>query len=264
MSGSPVRRTARGTAGKLPRIGNGSLAERTTRALLEAIMERRFPGDRLPNEPDLAAQLGVSRTTIRTALQTLERLGVVSRAPARGTQIRPHVGRESILLHRLVGFRGLLEANHDEVRVEQRFEVREHPTPAGMTALGLAEDTPMVVHDKVIFADGRPAVHLSQEVPLAFVAEEVRRSLVTGRRFDPPDTIFEFSQSWPGREIDHSLVELVPAVVPQTPGFRLDMAPGTPYLVMREVHYAASNEAVAYSEETVDDSLIRFRMVRTR
>lgn len=263
MTSSTGRRAGNG-ASSVPRIGNGSLAEQTTRALLEAIMERRFPGDKLPNEPDLSAQLGVSRTTVRTALQTLERLGVVSRAPARGTQVRPHVGRESILLHRLIGFRGLLEANHDEVRIVQRFDVRTPGTGAAVRALGVSETTPMVVHDKTILADGKPAVHLLQEVPLEYVSDDVRRKLVSGRRFDAPDTIFEFSQTWPGREIDHSVVELVPAVATEAPGFPLNIAPGTPYLVLREVHYSAENHPVAYSQEIVDDELIRFRMVRSR
>ncbi len=264
MTASAPRRGAQGRPGPLPRIGNGSLAEQTTRALLIAIMERRFPNDRLPNEPDLAAQLGVSRTTIRTALQTLERLGVVSRAPARGTQVRPHVGRESILLHRLIGFRGMLEAHHDHVELRQRFDVLDHGTEPAMTALGVGDDTPMVVHDKTIVADGVPAVHLLQEVPLAYVDDETREILVHGRPFEPADTIFEFSRSWPGREIDHSVVEIVPAVVPDDPGFPLTMAPGTPHLVLREIHYSSGNEPVAYSREIVDDSFIRFRIVRSR
>jgi GntR family transcriptional regulator len=264
MPGSQGRRGGRGAAGVLPRIGNGSLAEQTTRTLLEAIMERRFPADRLPNEPDLAEQLGVSRTTIRTALQTLERLGVVSRAPARGTQVRPHVGRESILLHRLIGFRGMLEAGHDEVHLEERMDVHDHGSAPAMEALGVDEATRMVVHDKTIVADGRPAVHLLQEVPLEYVGDDVRHKLVTGRRFSIPDTIFEFSRAWPAREIDHSVVELVPAVVPDEPGFPLTLAPGTPHIVLRETHYSSANEAVAYSREIVDDEMIRFRLVRSR
>ena len=43
------------------------------------------PGDRLPTEPELGEQLAVSRGTIRRAFDDLEREGVVSRQPGRGT-----------------------------------------------------------------------------------------------------------------------------------------------------------------------------------
>jgi GntR family transcriptional regulator len=43
------------------------------------------PGDRLPTEPELVQQLGVSRGTVRRAFDDLEREGIVSRQPGRGT-----------------------------------------------------------------------------------------------------------------------------------------------------------------------------------
>ena len=52
--------------------------------------------------------LNVSRTTVRTALQGLERDGVVTRRRAIGTIINPHVRPSSLALQRLIGFDGLL------------------------------------------------------------------------------------------------------------------------------------------------------------
>jgi len=43
------------------------------------------PGDRLPTEPELGQRLAVSRGTVRRAFDDLEREGVVSRQPGRGT-----------------------------------------------------------------------------------------------------------------------------------------------------------------------------------
>src|SRR5437764_12616850 len=43
------------------------------------------PGDRLPTEPELGQKLAVSRGTVRRAFDDLEREGVVSRQPGRGT-----------------------------------------------------------------------------------------------------------------------------------------------------------------------------------
>ena len=252
-------------SGELPRVGQGSLTERTTQALLEAILERRFPDDRLPNEPDLAEQMGVSRTTIRGALQALDRLGVISRAPGRGTRVRPHIGRESMLLHRVIGIRGMLEGRYGDVVIDQAFTICDQPSDLARAALGLAENAAVLLNDKTYLVEGVPAVHLLQEVPLDYVDRQHAEALVAGT-IEPPGSIFEYSVSWPGREIDHSVIELVPQVADATgpSGGALRIQPGTPYIELRETHYSDLNEAVAYNREYVDDLYTRLRLVRTR
>ena len=49
------------------------------------------PGDRLPSERDLAAQLGISRGSTREALRILEAMGLLEIRPGEGTIVRdPH------------------------------------------------------------------------------------------------------------------------------------------------------------------------------
>jgi GntR family transcriptional regulator len=55
-------------------------------AVEELIRANRLrPGDRLPTEPELVERLAVSRGTVRRAFDDLEREGIVSRQPGRGT-----------------------------------------------------------------------------------------------------------------------------------------------------------------------------------
>lgn len=253
-------------ASDLPRVGQGSLTERTTQALLEAILDRRFATDRLPNEPDLAEQMGVSRTTIRAALQSLDRLGVVSRAPGRGTQLRPHIGRESMLLHRVIGLQAMLESLYGTVDVEQTFTVRPRLSTLAAEALGLPPATEVLLNDKVYSVQGAQVVRFLQEVPVSHLPPGSVQGLVDGSVSAPP-SIFEWSRSWPGREIDHSVVELVPRVFADGEADDLAsgvIAAGTPYLEMRETHYSDRNEPIAYGREVVHDEYVHMRLVRTR
>jgi GntR family transcriptional regulator len=56
------------------------------RLLTEDIVRGRFsPGDRLTSEPDIGDEFGVSRATVRQALQRLESDGLIQRIKGRGT-----------------------------------------------------------------------------------------------------------------------------------------------------------------------------------
>jgi GntR family transcriptional regulator len=57
--------------------------------LQDGIAERRYaPGEALPSEEDLAKLFGVSRVTIRAALDTLNALGLIERRQGAGTFVR--------------------------------------------------------------------------------------------------------------------------------------------------------------------------------
>ena len=58
--------------------GNNALSVRIADRLSEMIVHGRFaPGDKLPNEPALAEELNISRTTLREALRILSTRGLV-------------------------------------------------------------------------------------------------------------------------------------------------------------------------------------------
>lgn len=82
---------------KLGRRETYRLASRITETLREYIGSMP-EGTKLLPEPELAGELGVSRTTLRTALATLEDEGIVERAPRRGTIVRrPRRGRPATM-----------------------------------------------------------------------------------------------------------------------------------------------------------------------
>ena len=124
-----------------------------------------------------------------------------------------------------------------------------------------------IVADQLHFRSQRlgecqPALHIEDEIPFQFVSSSTQKALSDGRGYDFEGSIFAFSQTWPGRVIDHVVVQIVPAVTPETDEFPLGLEPGTPYIMLLETHYTDEGEPVAFSRVHVDDHFIRFSVVR--
>jgi GntR family transcriptional regulator, transcriptional repressor for pyruvate dehydrogenase complex len=67
-------------------VPSSSLPDTVSSMLDEVLADGRIPaGTRLPSERDLAAQLGVSRASVREAIHELMLKGLVTRRPGRGT-----------------------------------------------------------------------------------------------------------------------------------------------------------------------------------
>jgi GntR family transcriptional regulator len=76
----------------LPDAGGAVAVTEAYRKLSDLLRRSSFPpGSRLPGERELATRIGVSRSTLRKALDLLEDRGVLDRSPKRGWFVPPHV-----------------------------------------------------------------------------------------------------------------------------------------------------------------------------
>jgi GntR family transcriptional regulator len=139
----------------VPAEAIGPAAEEVRRRLLDQIGRGQLrPGERLGAERDIAIDLGVSRSTVRAALATLEAEGVVRRVPGRGGGTFVHQRKVDRDLSQVVGVPALL---------------REQ----GMTAGSRIVSTSMVAADETV----RAALGLGSG---AYVFDVVRIRLADG------------------------------------------------------------------------------------
>ncbi|MEV4554294.1 GntR family transcriptional regulator [Nonomuraea wenchangensis] len=218
------------------------------RWLLESIDRGELaPGDRLPGERELAGRLGVSRMTLRQALATLERDGLLVRLPGRAGGAFVSEPRVECDLTGLAGFteqmrRARLRAG---ARVLTAATVPA-PGPAAR-ALGVPAGSP--VHEVArVRSAGRSPVALERSFfpPLpGFLGEDLTGSLyaLLAARYDLE----------PRTAVEH----LDPVIAGAGEAAELGIEPGAPLMLIERTAYAADGMPVEYARDLFRPDRVR-------
>lgn len=152
--------------------GSGSPSPRvdaTEQALREWLSPGTHrPGDRLPPEQDLALQLGVSRGTLRAALERLEHNGLIVRRRGSGTFVGelPVSGSFDAGLERLEPYSELAARQGIEIGALDVQVALQPIADAGVAgALGVPIGAYARVVTRTMTADGEPAAWMCDTIP---------------------------------------------------------------------------------------------------
>jgi GntR family transcriptional regulator len=231
---------------------NPSLTDQVKAHLKERILNQGFQEGRIPPEAELAAELGVSRTTVRDALSRLEHEGTISRRQGSGTFVNEPVLQIKSRLEEIWSYEQVL-ADHgytpsvDVVRVETVVE------PEGEVLL----------IEKVFREDDRPVVLTVNRIPLAIVDAGGDRPGAAYEQ-DSAVPVYEFLEEHCGRTLGYYLSEIVPVRLGEAEAAHLDVEPGTLAISFDEVGFDQANEPVVHATSYFRDDLLRFRLIRRK
>ncbi|MBT3150438.1 GntR family transcriptional regulator [Streptomyces sp. CHD11] len=146
---------------------------------LEAAIEHGVlaPGDLLGNEVDLSVRLGLSRPTVRQAIQSLVDKGLLVRRRGVGTQVVHSHVRRPLELSSL--YDDLEAAGQGPTTLVVRNETV--PAPAGVAAaLGLADGGEAVLLERLRRTHGQPVALLCNYLPPGLLDLDSARLEATG------------------------------------------------------------------------------------
>jgi GntR family transcriptional regulator len=136
---------------------------------LAGLIERTPAGQRLPSEPDLAKQLGVSRATLRDAMRTFETQGLVRRRQGSGTFVVGKVQALDSGLEVLESLETMAKRLGLRISVSNLSVEQIKADAISAENLNLAVGTPLLYVRRVICADGRPVAYLVDTLPEDFL-----------------------------------------------------------------------------------------------
>ena len=240
-----------------------SLVDATETALRERLAPGRARlGDRLPPEKELSEALGVSRGTLRLALERLESNGEIVRRQGSGT----FVGRVALGaafsegLEVLESYASLASRQGKRLTV-RNLQIEQARTPGYVAeALGMGRGGLAPLIHRTLLADGtvtahmRDIVHPDIELP---PPEELRSAITSGKMV--LDVLVEH-----GVPIAFARTQVRPRLV--EPGSRLGEAIGatrvTAALELVELMHLAGGKAVQYSIEVFAPGSIDLHVIR--
>jgi GntR family transcriptional regulator len=230
-------------AGKIP-------AHQAIRDWLAGLTESELrPGSKLPPERQLAAALGVSRMTLRQALDAMAKEGLITRAVGgRGGSFIAEP-RVSVDISHLIGLSAqLLNSVHS---ISSRvLAIETLPADAAVAeALQLAAGAPVHRVVRLRYASAAPVVLEDSYFPAELLPGLLERDL-TG-------SIYAVMGDGYGLAPFSSVEELNPAIAGEANAKLLDISPNAPVLTIQRTALSEDGRPVEYSRDVIRTDRLR-------
>ena len=249
----------------MPEVGEKrrSLADSAEQALRDWLAHGRHrAGDRLPPEHELGPMLGVSRGTLRTALERLESSGEIVRRQGSGTFVAS-VARPPTLdegLERLESYTSLARRRGVKLTLGELAIADEPLDEEGAGNFGLEPGTLATTVSRLVLADGEPAATMVDTIH-----PEVRpRSDARLRKaMERGDMVIDVLAT-EGVPLAYANTRIVPRLTSarERIGKALGLTGTTAVLELHETYHITSGEIVHFSTDIFAPGVLELHVIR--
>lgn len=242
-------------------VKNRSLSEEVKANIIKYIktMDLR-KNNKLPNEDLLADLFGVSRITIRSALNELSSEGLVFRQQGRGTFVNVEALQMKVTLNPAVEFEDMIRNSGYSVDVKILKTYTKTVSKRIANILRIEPTDEVLVIERMYCADNHPAALVIDYLPKKFLQEQL-----TANQYAL--SIFKIVNIKCGKKITWDKIELSTVSIGEDPklGEYFDTTdPAKSLLLCEAINFDESNEPIVFALEYIDTNFIRFNSIRQK
>lgn len=213
------------------------------------------PGERVPSEPELVREYGVSRITVRQALDELEAEGLIVRRHGKGTYVAERRIEQELV--RLTDFMEDMQQAGQNPSSRVLAFVHEPASLAVARALHLKEGTEVVRVDRLRLADGRPMAHDITWLPLRFGELLVGMNLAQ-------ETIYHILETRYAIPVVSGAFSITAATATDRQADLLDIPAGAALLLIQRISYTTGDEPVYVQDRYYRTDRVQYRVMLRR
>lgn len=216
--------------------------------------------NKLPNEDLLANLFGVSRVTIRSALNELSSEGIIFRQQGRGTFVNLEALQMKVTLNPAVEFEDMIRNSGYSVDVKIIKSYTEPASDKIADALQIESKEEVLVIERMYYADNSPAALVVDYLPQKYIKEEITSE-------ECALSIFKIVNRKCGRKITWDRIELSTVSVGENSKigkYFQTLDPTKSLLLCDAVNFDETNTPVVFALEYINTDFIRFNLIRQK
>lgn len=234
-----------------------TIVDQVSDILSQRIQEKFYPpGSRIPSETELADDLKVSRTTVRTALAKFAAEGLLVRKQGDGTYVSEQAGEFDQRYGGQWDFSRVIESNgytHSITMVDRK---QRPATAAEAHNLSMSAGESVWTIDRIFFADDKPAIYVTNIVPVHHI---IKDKCVP----DGDIHIHQLLESYCNETVAYAMTDIEASLWDKIPSKFSAPPAKRPLLKLNETFYNRDNIPLALGISFYDDSILRLRLIRS-
>ena len=215
------------------------------------------PDYRLPSENSLADEMGVSRTTIRTALSTLASEKLIVRRQGDGTYVNTRFLDVTTRFGMIWEYTNMIEDDGSTASIKALKIERRQVFSEEAASLELDQGDEVLSIERLFFSDETPVIFSTNIIPESYLCQELTLEQVK----EPlPDFFHKFCSQ---EEFTYGISEISSLAATQEIAKLLLIGVGDPVLRFIEIFFNSNDRPLVYAINYFNDKKLPLKVARS-